>query len=757
MKHQKIGFLVACALGLLTRPLLAEPVLNRCIPSAVVPGATTTVELQGDRLSQPLKIWTSFPAKIEVKTVEAKKAVITVTPEASVSAGPGGILVGTKEGTCEPISLLVDDLPTVQDNGANHSLEKAQEITPLCAIDGISNGATFDYYRFAVTAGQRLAVDVLARRIDSTFDPVVRLLDAMGKELLLVDDDVALGADCRFSYNFRTAGTYIVEVRDNKYAAGGRYRLRIGDFPLVNAPLPLAGRIAETRIFSFAGPDAKDATSTMVVLPNNPLARFLNVSTKMNGGKSSSWAELVVGTLTQAVESEPNNESQQATKVVIPCGLSGQLQVAGDKDTYEFVAAKGQAVRCAGATISLGSPTLLVMRMLDASGKKLAETPVNDADEWSFDYTFPADGTYRLQVEDLLQRGGQDHVYHVTVAPAGSFDLSIKNDKAARDRFAMESGKGACAIDLTVDRFGYDGPIELSLIGAPAGLRLHNSTIPAKAKEFKLYLVADEKWPVDAVVAANILGRATGSTHFETVAKSTALLRARSPHSVVPPFWREGLVNLAGVAPADPFFAMKLPEAGYFAKQLGQAVVTLSLERKNADFKDPVTILPGQLPAGFSASVKADKDQYTITLTGPKNISGDGLAIPLDVFGNFKNRGRMESISVPVKFIEPLTITTEASGTLVVGGAQKFKVRVARIGDDPQPITLKWKSLPPGVTVGDAITVAADKSEIEIELRAASDAKPGVSEGVLIEASTKFKGQDLTTVGAPLKLEVKAL
>jgi len=490
-------------------------------------------------------------------------------------------------------------------------------------------------------------------------------------------------------------------------------------------------------------------------LPSNPMTRFLNVSTKMTGGKSTGWAELIVGTLSQTVETEPNNEAQQATKIVIPCGISGQLQEAGDHDTFEFVAAKGQAVRCSGATISLGSPTLLMMRLLDAAGKKLAETAVNDADEWSFDFTFPADGIYRLQVEDLLQRGGREHVYHVTVSPAGSFELSIKNDKATKDRFAMEPGKGACAVDLTVDRFGYDGPIELSLIGAPNGLRLRNPTVDAKAKEHRLYILADGNWPPDAVSAANVLGRATGATHFETVAKSTALLRTRSPHSIVPPFWREGLLNIAGIAATDPFFAMKLPESGYFAKQLGQAVITMTLDRKIADFKDPVTVLPGQLPAGFSATVKVDKDQYTVTLAGPKNASSD-LALNLDVYGVFTNRGRMESISVPVKFIDPVAIASEMPGPFSAGGTQKVKIRVTRTGDDPQPITLKWKSLPPGVTADESITLAADKSEIEIELRAAKYAKAGITDGVLIEATTKFKGQDLTTVSSPLKLEINA-
>ncbi|MEZ6113266.1 MAG: PPC domain-containing protein [Pirellulaceae bacterium] len=734
----------------------AAPTLSHASPAAVEPGKTTQVVLHGDQFAQPLQVWTSFPAQVEIVSVEPKQATIKVTTAADVPIGPGGLLVANSTGNTEPIALVVDDLPSVADNGANHSPAAAQEIPALCAVDGVSNGASFDHYRFAAAAGQRIAVDVLARRIHSGFDPFVRLLDEAGNELLAVDDDPANGPDCRFSYTFAAAGNYVLELRDSKYSAGGRYRLRIGDFPLATTPMPLVARIGETRSFTFSGPDAAEAISSIVSLPNDPLLAATRVSAKRPGGQSSDWAELGLSEWTQTIESEPNNDLTAANRVAWPCGISGRLESPGDVDHYEFVAAKGQVARIAGATRSLGSPTLLVMRLFNEAGGKVVETPVNDADEWSFDVTFPADGVYRLQVEDLLHRGDAEQSYHVSIAPSGTFGLTIKNDKATRDRFQVQPAAGACPVDLQIARFGYDGPIKLSLSSGPAGLRLINDMIPAGAKDHRLFVAADGGWSPDVLRVVRVIGQAVENPRNFAVARSADLLRTRTPFVTDPANWRDGLVAISGAAAGDAFFGFKPPEKPvYFARPIGETAVALTLERKNAEFKDAVTVLPESLPAGFSAAVKADKDQYTFTITGPKDAAAAMLAGRFQVFGELKSLGRFESFELPWQVIDPLTIQIEAAGPLVAGQSQKVKIRLTRAGDDPQPVTLKWTKLPAGVTGDESMMIAADQSELEVELRAAAEAAAVMFEELTVEAASKFQGKDFTASSQPGKLEVK--
>ncbi|MCA9202991.1 MAG: hypothetical protein KDA59_08090, partial [Planctomycetales bacterium] len=117
--------------------------------------------------------------------------------------------------------------------------------------------------------------------------------------------------------------------------------------------------------------------------------------------------------------------------------------------------------------------------------------------------------------------------------------------------------------------------------------------------------------------------------------------------------------------------------------------------------------------------------------------------------------GRFESFELPWQVIDPLTIQIEAAGPLVAGQSQKVKIRLTRAGDDPQPVTLKWTKLPAGVTGDESMMIAADQSELEVELRAAAEAAAVMFEELTVEAASKFQGKDFKASSQPGKLEVK--
>ena len=61
-----LGPIVALGLMLQTGPVLAQPALTSSTPAAVAPGKTIDLVLTGQKLDDPLQIWSSFPAKIEL-------------------------------------------------------------------------------------------------------------------------------------------------------------------------------------------------------------------------------------------------------------------------------------------------------------------------------------------------------------------------------------------------------------------------------------------------------------------------------------------------------------------------------------------------------------------------------------------------------------------------------------------------------------------------------------------------------------------
>ena len=235
-------------------------------------------------------------------------------------------------------------------------------------------------------------------------DSVIRLLDAQRKELMLADDDMGLGADCRLQHICGQTGDYFIEVRDNRFQAGGVYRLRVGDFPIITSPLPLGGRIGSTAVFRFAGADAANMSPLIFrVLPSVPTG-WLNMGVRSTSGVCSAMTTIAASDLPEFVEAEPNNNLGESTPVTLPCAVSGVLQSENDRDFYEFAATKSERIDLTAYGRRFGSPAYVFMTLYDSDGK-VAETRVADSEEWTLSYTARADGVYRLAARDLLHRG----------------------------------------------------------------------------------------------------------------------------------------------------------------------------------------------------------------------------------------------------------------------------------------------------------------------------------------------------------------
>ena len=623
----------------------AQPVISSTGTHGLPPGQTTEITLTGDKLDAPMQIWTSFPAQVELiaegSTNKAYKCKLTL--DNNVPVGIGGIVVGNASGVSDPVLIMIDDLPTIADNGTNHSPAQAQVVTLPCAVDGTADGPSADFYRFTAVAGQQISVEAVAARVATTADPVLTLFNAAGNEILLVDDDAGLGADCRFAHTIVADGDYILKLHDNKFAGGGRYRLRIGDFPIVNVPFPLGARFGSTARVQFAGPKADGAQSVILNIPASSAAGRIGVSAKLPEGKSSAMTSLVLSDLPSFVESEPNNVSEEASKITLPCSVSGRLANEKDQDYYEFAAAKGQQFTFRAISRSLGSPSVITMRLLKIDEAQLSESPVGESGEDILVYTFPEDGVYRLLVADLLHRGGPDHAYYIGIEEGGTFSLSIKNDKTASDRFLLAPQRGALTFEVQCARNGFDGPITLSIEGGD-GWRLYNNVVAAKAAAAKMIAIVPTDFNPGETRVVRIVGTANVAGRSVTSAISTAAyLRTKRPQLPYPAAWNDGLFGIATAAASDPLFDVKLEAPTVeFSRESGQALAKMTLERKNGDFKAALVVIHDPLPSGFGVEVKPEGDVYNVTVNGPKDAAGGQRMIRLLCFGELN--GRVEFI-----------------------------------------------------------------------------------------------------------------
>src|SRR5262249_44356676 len=267
-------------------------------------------------------------------------------------------------------------LPQVMEGATNHALNTAQAVTVPCVVVGRADAEVSDYFKVTAKAGQRLSFDVLGRRLGSTFDPQIQLYDAQGNELPggHSNDAPGLQTDPRLTHTFKEGGADLIEFRDVTYRGGPdfHYRLRISDFPCAPRPYRLAITRGTKASTGFVGPAVEGVAAVEVTDPNDPLASTLWVAPKGAGGLHGWPVALALSDVNEVTEQEPNNEPAKATRVQLPCGVSGRFLEKGDVDHYVFAAKKGQRITVEAQTLEWFSPTEVYMVLKDAKGAQLA-------------------------------------------------------------------------------------------------------------------------------------------------------------------------------------------------------------------------------------------------------------------------------------------------------------------------------------------------------------------------------------------------
>lgn len=447
-----------------------SPTLTTPSTLGAKPGDDIELTLTGTNLADATGVMLTCPAKVTIPAdnkngTEAGKLRVKIAVDPKAQIGLYTLRVATKHGVSNARPFVVDALPLVASTNANRSKDTAQATIAPCVMSGVIAVETSEFYKVKVTAGQKLAFEVLARRIGSPLDPIVVLHDAKTKRELVdlyADDTPGMQGDCRLAHTFKEAGEVLVEVRDTTHRGGADffYRLRIGDFPGATTAFPLAAERGKTVSVGFSGPDTIPAVSATAP-KDASIAAFYAVP---SAGKDAGWPVPVLLTdYPQSVEVEPNDTPAQANKLSVPGGVTAKFDKAKDVDHFAITGKKGQKLIVSVSTFEVNSPAEVLVRVLDAKGAQVATStptaPVN-----RFEFTPAVDGEYVLACEHQNFLHGPNEVYLLTVVPAGpDFNVAL-----AFDRTEAPAG-GASAVMATVTRLnGYAGPVELSIDGDAA-------------------------------------------------------------------------------------------------------------------------------------------------------------------------------------------------------------------------------------------------------------------------------------------------
>ncbi|QDU37098.1 putative subtilase-type serine protease precursor [Maioricimonas rarisocia] len=741
----------------------APPQVTGISPRAVAPGGEQDIVLTGSQLAGASAMWTTFlpqPATlapdVEKNGTDAARVTFHAAVPAEAPLGIHAMRVVTPGGVGIPVAMLVDDLPVVTEQAGNGQRESAQPLTLPCAVEGRVDSLSRDYYTFEAAAGQRIALEVFARRLGSPLDPSLFLYREDGRELAFADDTEGLSSDCQLQYTFEEAGRYIVEVRDIRYAGGGGhfYYLRVGDFPCVNVPYPLAVPREDGARVDFAGIGVTEA-SPMFVDAAGAAAPWLHVATRLPEGNARAFATVDVSNGAEFVESEPNNTSEQANRVAAGTSLNGRLVESGDVDCYRFAAKKGEGLRFVGQTRDVGSPTDLTMKILDAAGKQLAAVDDKGTEEGWLDFTAPAEGEYVLAVADLHRRGGDMHAYRVDVSPLnGDFELT-----ADSNTLQIPAG-GVATVTVNVTRRNYGGPIEVTLDGPAEG----NPTVPTVIGPGMNSVVLTLQVPADAApgtfATTTIQGRARiGDRDVVRTASVAGVVRGQWNQTVLVPSPVEQNLAYAVVPPAPLDLSVK-PGSITLGPGLSTQFEVVARRGEGIDEAVALAVNPPKngVPGNVTVEVKPvekGKDAVTVVVKATDKAPLGRYTVVLT--GTHKKGKATVTASTPgieLNLQPGLTAAiTNPEAALQRGGELSVPVTVTRNPAYTGPVVVSLEKLPAGVTC-ENVTIAADQSTGTLLLKATGDAAAGALKDVVVKTVAEGNAAVTASVSLPA-IEVK--
>ncbi|MCB9941725.1 MAG: hypothetical protein H6823_26100, partial [Planctomycetaceae bacterium] len=154
------------------------------------------------------------------------------------------------------VPFLLSEQAGLSEGEPNDTLGDAQKVTLPAIFNGrIDSPGDWDVFEVAAAAGEKIVAEVMARRLDSHLDSVLKITDQSGKLIAVNDDhtDVASGlnthhADSYVMFESPPDGRAFVHIGDTTRNGGEAfaYRLRISqpqpDFELRVAPSGVAVR-----------------------------------------------------------------------------------------------------------------------------------------------------------------------------------------------------------------------------------------------------------------------------------------------------------------------------------------------------------------------------------------------------------------------------------------------------------------------------------------------------------------------------------
>jgi hypothetical protein len=596
-------------------------------------GSEIILEVAGEHVEDAMTLFCGHP-DLTAEADEDNKYRLKVAPTA-----PPGIyevrVVGKQGLSNSRLFAVSRDLEEVLEVEPEDDPRLPQAVPLNVAIAGESDGNGVDVFKFPARKNQRITIDCQADRLDSQLRGVLVLSSAEGK-LLARSRPYYHRTDPLLDFVAPADGDYLVTIHDATYAGGHPYRLVISDYPHIENAFPpavLPGRTAELTLLGRNLPGGRrpqgrslESLNLRLAVPDIDLARArfpmldLLPSPSLNApglqlrpqtlGKSLNALTLLASDVPVTLESEPNDAAEKAQALTLPAMVCGRFDRPGDSDWFAMEAKANEPVAIELFAERLGAPGDPRVVILDKEGNEVATIDDHGVDKGGTElfqsnrdsaglFTPPADGTYRLLIQETYGQGGERFVYALRVGlPRPDFaPVAFLEEPNEPGRLVVRKGGSAfCEVCLN-RRDGFTGAVTVEAEGLPPGIFCPPAIVDSRSEIGDVVFTASP----DAPEWAGMVRLRAWATIDEKRVEREVIPLTRRWLNVDPQTPRSTRGLGLSVRPGAPY-ALRLPREPATVAAGSSAVVSVEVERLQAGFGDKIQVSGLNPPAGFEVS-----------------------------------------------------------------------------------------------------------------------------------------------------------
>jgi hypothetical protein len=664
------------------------PVVTKVTPNAAPRGQTVHVAFEGKHLDSINEMTSGQPGIVGKVLTEGKAGVhvdVDLTIASSVPAGVYQLRLKDSSGQTDSIPFTVDLFHEVAEKEPNDSPATGQPVLlPATIVGAMGRAGDVDFFRFETQAGAEIGVQVTAAAIGSKLDPVLQLYDAAGQA-------VAEGKDSLLGYRCPTAGIYSLGIHDRDYRGGSdmRYRLHVGNVPIVTSLFPLGlqrGTEADIRV---EGVNLGALQSVRVKGPADAaIDSRLPVQVATSLGSALGNPQVVVGEFPEVARVGSPLGPGAAMTMPVPGTANGRIERPEGTDTWRFTAKKGQRLVLEINARRIGSPLDSTIEVLDLNEQPipravlrcLAKTFTTFRDHDSAGSGIRIEAWNELAINDYVLIG--DELARIRELPKNPDDDC---------QFVSAGGKRLGFLATTPKHHSLGTPMFKVAIHPP-GTTFAPNGLPVVVLSYR----NDDGGPRYGKDSRVV---------FEPPADGDYLVRVGDARNL-------GGSNYAyrlTIRPPRPSYAVSFDPTAPAVWKGGAIPITVSAERID-DFDGPIDVRLENMPPGFSApatTIPAGENSTTFAFYAEPTAAAPTKAPPLKLAARAMIEGKQVVREVTgglPKVMEPgdiVTTTAQQEVTLKPGGHVTLTAAIERRNRFAGRVPLDVKGLPHGVRVLD--------------------------------------------------------